>query len=65
MTGGTFLAALRTDQRYLSLPVVVVTSLDTDSEAVRRLDGVAQAVVQKGPALEATLRDVLLKVLGT
>jgi CheY-like chemotaxis protein len=64
MSGGSFLAALRTDPRYLSLPVVVVTSLDTDSEAVRRLDGAAQAVVQKGPALEQTLRNVLHKVLG-
>ena len=65
MDGGTFLAALRRNPRYSSLPVAVVTALDTDSEAVRRLDGAAQAVVQKGPALEQTLRDVLQKVLGT
>ena len=65
MDGGTFLAALRRNPRYSSLPVAVVTAMDTDSEAVRRLDGAAQAVVQKGPALEQTLRDVLQKVLGS
>ena len=64
MDGGTFLAALRRNPRYSSLPVAVVTAMDTDSEAVRRLEGAAQAVIQKGPALEVTLRDVLHKVLG-
>ncbi len=65
MAGGTFLVALRTDPRYASLPVVVVTAMDVDGEAVRRLEGAAQAVIQKGPALEQTLRDVLQKVLGS
>jgi signal transduction histidine kinase/DNA-binding response OmpR family regulator/CHASE3 domain sensor protein len=65
MDGGTFLAALRRNPRYASLPVAVVTALDIDSEAVRRLDGAAQAVVQKGPALERTLREVLQNVLGS
>ena len=52
------------DLRYASLPVAVVTALDVDSEAVRRLNGIVQAVVQKGPALEQTLREVLHNVLG-
>ncbi|MEO6067628.1 MAG: response regulator, partial [Gemmatimonadales bacterium] len=64
MEGGTFLATLRADLRYASLPVAVVTALDVDSEAVRRLKGIVQAVVQKGPALEQTLRGVLHNVLG-
>jgi CheY-like chemotaxis protein len=65
MDGGTFLATLRRDPRYAGIPVVVVTALDADSDAVRRLDGAAQAVVQKGPALEKTLRDLLGGVLGS
>jgi signal transduction histidine kinase/DNA-binding response OmpR family regulator/CHASE3 domain sensor protein len=64
MDGGTFLATLRRNPRYASIPVVVVTALDADSEAVKRLDGAAQAVVQKGPALERTLHGLISGVLG-
>ena len=64
MDGGTFLATLRRNPRYSSIPVMVVTALDADSEAVKRLDGAAQAVVQKGPALERTLHGLISGVLG-
>lgn len=63
MDGGTFLAAIRRNPRYSSIPVAIVTALDADSDAVRRLQGAVAAVVQKGPALEQTLRDVLQSVL--
>jgi len=65
MDGGTFLATLRRNPRFATIPVVVVTALDADSDAVKRLDGAAQAVVQKGPALEKSLRDLLTGVLGS
>jgi signal transduction histidine kinase/DNA-binding response OmpR family regulator/CHASE3 domain sensor protein len=64
MDGGTFLATLRRNPRYAAVPVMVVTALDADSEAVKRLDGAAQAVVQKGPALERSLQRIISDVLG-
>jgi signal transduction histidine kinase/DNA-binding response OmpR family regulator/CHASE3 domain sensor protein len=65
MDGGTFLATLRRNPRYAAIPVMVVTALDADSEAVKRLDGAAHAVVQKGPALEQSLQRIISDMLGT
>ena len=64
MDGGTFLAALRNDARFRDIPVAVITALDTDSDAVRRLSGVAQAVIQKGPALEQSLHQLIGHLIG-
>ncbi|HET7042033.1 MAG TPA: response regulator, partial [Gemmatimonadales bacterium] len=64
MDGGSFLAALRNDARFRGIPVAVLTALDTDSEAVRRLSGMAQAVIQKGPALEQSLRRLIERLIG-
>ena len=64
MDGGTFLAALRNDARFRDIPVAVITALDADSDAVRRLSGVAQAVIQKGPALEQSLHQLIGRLIG-
>ena len=64
MDGGTFLAALRNDARFRDVPVAVITALDADSDAVRRLNGVAQAVIQKGPALEQSLHQLIDHLIG-
>ena len=64
MDGGTFLAALRNDARTRGIPVAVITALDADSEAVRRLSSVAQAVIQKGPALEQSLHQLIEQMIG-
>jgi signal transduction histidine kinase/DNA-binding response OmpR family regulator/CHASE3 domain sensor protein len=64
MDGGTFLAALRRDARFDEVPVAVITALDADSEVIRQLDGMAQAVIQKGDALEQSLRHLVERLVG-
>ena len=64
MDGVRFLEALRQDPRQSALPVVIVTSLDSDSVEVRSLGPSVKGVLQKGPALERSLHEVLREVLG-
>ena len=63
MDGAAFLATLRREPRWAALPVAIVTALDAEDAAVRNLEGVAQAVLQKGPALERTLQELVGRLL--
>ncbi len=59
MDGFTFLQALRADERYRDIPVVVLTAHDLSPGEKQRLEG-ADRVLQKG---EQSLRDVAGEVL--
>ena len=59
MDGFAFLAALRQDEAWRSIPVVVITAKDLTAQDHLRLNGYAQQVLQKGAySRQELLREV-------
>ena len=65
MDGMTFVKQLRQDERYLCLPVVVVSAHDPSHEERKQLSGQTQAILQKGDEIETRLRTVVRAQLTT
>ena len=59
MDGFEFLSRLRTDQRHVGLPVIVLTAGTLTSDDRKRLAAQAQAVLEKGKDITAGLGAVL------
>jgi len=59
MDGFEFLVRLRADQRHADLPVIVLTAATLTSDDRKRLAVQAQAVLEKGKDITATLQTVL------
>ncbi|HEX7918505.1 MAG TPA: response regulator, partial [Gemmatimonadales bacterium] len=63
MNGREFLHELHQDARYAAIPVVVVTSLDTDDPELAGIPQEVRAVLNKGPGLEEALPYLLRALL--
>jgi len=65
MDGMTFVQRLRRDERYLCLPVVVVSAHDPSHEERRQLSRQTQAILKKGDEIETRLRTLVRAQLTT
>ncbi len=63
MDGMSFLAHLRKDPRYLTLPVAVLTAKELTREERRILEAHTTAVVAKGSAIQEEVRRLLQSVV--
>jgi PAS domain S-box-containing protein len=62
MDGATLIRELRTDRRFESLPVLIVTAKDLTSAELDQLCRASAAVVQKGPSLKGDIYEVCWKI---
>jgi signal transduction histidine kinase/CheY-like chemotaxis protein len=63
MDGLSFIQAIRRDQRFLRVPVIVVSAREPSPEELQRLSGETRAILQKGEKIEESLRRVVRAVL--
>jgi Signal transduction histidine kinase len=64
MDGFEFLAAIRQDSGMADIPVIIVTAKDLTEQDHQRLNGSAEAIIQKSSIDHATLLDRVYAIIG-